>query len=295
MRRLLQALLILVAIVVAAAGVARWWLAGDEGQAWLRGELSRKSGWDVGFAHLGGPLITGVDLDRPTLGSPDGNLRAGAERVEVRWSLRSLLDRAPDVRVHLSRPRVRLLGQPDMRQFAAPGHFPRRAHVEVTTDGGRLTASWDEQRVALDGKLRVGRGRVTLQGRGSPRRPRLRVAFRNLEPGLLPARDHMVLSGTARVSLQGRAARFTVQGRYRHRRIESQVPGSIRELPATGTVRAAGTVRLRPRLDARFVARVRDRGDAARLLGGPPEEIVLRGHYRKRLRMRTEAASLEAP
>lgn len=170
--------------------------------------------------------------------------------------------------------------------------MPRGGHLDVTIVGqGRIIAGWDENDGWIQGGLRLGRGRVTLRGHGVPkeRRGTVRVVFRNLEPALLPARDRMILSGIARVNVRGRVARFTVDGHYRHRRIEAQVPGATRELPSLGTVRAEGTVRLRPRVDARFVARVRDRGEAARLLHGPPGEVVMRGRYRNRLIMHTEA------
>jgi hypothetical protein len=312
------------ALLAGALGV-RAWLATDNGQNWLRAEISSRSGLDVNFARLSGPLPWGVDLDEPRLASRDGKLHARASRAELRWSLASLLARDPWVRVRLVQPSARLSGRPSLP------HLPlRRGRVQLRVEGGAARgeawARWDERRVDvdgsfrargmtgklaahgpvdavdLDGQARLGRGRMALHGRAAlaEERARLKIRFRNLEPPLATSRDRMILSGVSRVAVNGRRARFYVVGQFRHRRIEPYVSVVHAPVPG-GLVEGSGTLRLRRRLSGALVLNLYDRGHAARLLassrsspssaspGSAPQKVVLRGRIGPRLQMHLES------
>jgi hypothetical protein len=285
--RILHAFAVLVLVVSALALIGlvgfRLWLPSEQGRRWLAGEVERRTGTKVSFDRLGGSLLWDARIDQ---------LRVGEGLViphaHAHWSLKDLIDRKPNVELDLRDLRIRVPREL-VPSWIAPPAGPITGNLRVTGPQNDL---------AIRGDLHAEGGTVIVDGRASlpDRRAEVEAHFRGLEPHVLAADEPMVLSGAMHLVARGRTAHFTVDGVYRHRHGDANVPMSRRGTVA-GTLHGGGVIRTTPHLTAHFRLHVRDRGHAARLFGLPslPLDTMVRGVYEKRpsrppaLRLQTEA------
>jgi len=285
--RILHAFAVLVLVVAALAliGVVgfRLWLPSEQGRRWLAGEVERRTGAKVSFDRLRGSLLWDAEIDQ---------LRVGQDLViphaRAHWSLRDLIDRKPNVDLDLR----------DLQIRVSRGLVPGWIDVPKEPITGNLHVSGPKNDLVIRGNLHAQGGTIVVDGRASvpDQRADIDAHFRGLEPHVLAADEPMVLSGAMHLAARGRTAHFTVDGIYRHRRVDPDVPFSRRSVVA-GTLHGGGVIRTTPNLTAHFRLRVRDRGHAARLFNdkGAPRDTILRGVYEKRpsrppaLRLHTEA------
>lgn len=286
MSRILHAFAVLVLVVAALAliGVVgfRLWLPSEGGRRWLASEVERRTGTPVSFEHLGGSLLWDAEIDQLHVGG------VTIPHVRARWSLKDLIDKKPDVDLDLRDLRIRV-----SRQLV-----PAWIDLPDQPITGDLHVTGPKNDLQIRGQLHAEGGTIDVDGRASipDQRADLQARFRRLEPHVLAADEPMVLNGAMQVHARGRTAHFTVDGTYRHRRVDPHVPSSRRESVA-GTLHGNGVIRAERNLSAHFRLRVRDRGHASRLFGGAvaPRDTILRGVYEKRpqhppaLELNTEA------